>query len=57
MMREKCGTICTDAMKSLTMLRAVRIAVEAWWVYWSHDTGLPLATSRAVSNHSHAFDL
>lgn len=33
------------------------MAVEAWWVYWSHDTGLPLATSSAVSNHSQALDL
>lgn len=41
----------------LTMLRAVRMAVEAWWVYWSHDTGLPLAASSAVSNHSQIFDL
>lgn len=39
------------------MFRAVRIAVEAWWVYWSHETGLPFATKIAVSTHSQALDL
>lgn len=39
------------------MFKAVRIAVEAWWVYWSHETGLPFATKIAVSTHSQALDL